>query len=266
MVNAPALFNAQVMHSRLFPKRNLFGYGLYYLVLPLPAPAIKGLCNSFDPSDVGARDGSDPLSWVRGILDAHEIGTDISDITLVTMPRVFGYVFNPASFYFCFDAARTLKAVLCEVHNTFGEQHSYLCRNEDRSPITADQWLTAAKIFHVSPFLEREGRYTFRFDLTEDRLGIWIDFYDAANHRQLVTSLTGTLAPLDPKSLSRAFWTHPLVPLKAIVLIHWQALKLIFKGIRHLSKPEQKTPTVTTTQSHLHTQDQGHDLAPVVKA
>jgi DUF1365 family protein len=265
MVTAPALFTAQVMHSRLFPKKNIFGYGLYYLVLPLPAPAIKGLCNSFDPADIGPRDGSDPLPWVRAILDEKAIGAEVAHITLVTMPRVFGYVFNPVSFYFCFNQAHALIAVLCEVHNTFGEQHSYLCVNEDLTPITPQQWLSAEKLFHVSPFLERAGRYTFRFDVTQDRLGIWIDFYDAAQQRQLITSLTGSLEPLDKGSLQKAFWLHPLVPLKAIILIHWQALKLIVKGIRHLTKPEQKTPTVTTTKTSDPVQDHDPALQRVVK-
>lgn len=249
MVNEPALFTAKVMHSRLFPKRNTFGYGIYYLALPLPAPDVKGLLNSFHKADVGPRDGSDPLPWIQNILSDYGIASQIKQITLVTMPRVLGYVFNPVSFYFCFDNEKHLKAVLCEVHNTFGEQHSYLCMNKNLEPIRPDQWLEAEKMFHVSPFLERTGRYKFRFDLNESKLGISIDYYDENANRQLATSLIGELQKLEPNTLRRAFLTNPLVPLKAILLIHWQALKLIFIGIRHITKPEQKSPTVTPTHN-----------------
>lgn len=249
MVNEAQLFIADVMHSRIFPKKNSFGYGIYYLALPLPAPPLNGFLNSFDPADVGPRDGSDPLPWVQTILSDHGIAAQINHITLFTMPRVCGYVFNPVSFYFCFAHDKSLKAVLCEVHNTFGEQHSYLCMNEQSAPIMPDQWLVAEKLFHVSPFLERSGHYKFRFDLNQNKVGVFIDYYDETGSRQLATSLTGTLEPLTAQTLRRAFWSHPLVTLKAIGLIHWQALKLILKGIRHISKPEQKTPTITTTHT-----------------
>ena len=136
-----------------------------------------------------------------------------------------------------------------EVHNTFGEQHNYLCANPDHAPITADQWLEAEKVFHVSPFLNRHGDYKFRFDFTADSLGIWIDYYDADQQKQLVTSLTGTFMSLTSQALQRAFWRHPLVAVKAISLIHWQALKLLVRGIRFITKPEQFTQRTSATRN-----------------
>lgn len=249
MVIAPQLYTAKVMHKRFFPKENAFHYGVYYLVLPLPAAEIPGLLASFHAKDVGKRDGSDPASWVRGILTEYGLNEKIKHIVLVTMPRILGYVFNPVSFYLCLDESQQLRAVLCEVHNTFGEQHSYLCANPDHRPITADQWLGADKVFHVSPFLPRHGDYKFRFDLRADKLGIWIDYYDAEHQKQLVTSLIGNFTPLTQKSLSQAFWRHPLVALKAITLIHWQAFRLVMKGIRYISRPEQLPSNITATRN-----------------
>lgn len=254
MVITPQLYTAQVMHKRLFPKKNAFHYGVYYLVLPLPASSVSGWLSGFHAKDVGLRDGSDPTSWVRGILADYGLNEKTKHIVLVTMPRVLGYVFNPVSFYLCLDGDHQLHAVLCEVHNTFGEQHSYLCANPDHAPITADQWLEAEKVFHVSPFLERNGDYRFRFDLTPDKLAIWIDYYDAGNKKKLITSLIGSLTPLTAKSLRQAFWRHPLVALKAMILIHWQAVKLVINGIRYAAKPVQLAHKITATRNLKKTQ------------
>ena len=249
MVIMPQLYTAQVMHKRLFPKENAFHYGVYYLALPLPAPSIRGFLASFHAKDVGKRDGSDPACWIRALLADYGLNEKTENIMLVTMPRVLGYVFNPVSFYLCLDTAGSLRAVLCEVHNTFGEQHSYLCANPDHAPIKAEHVLEAEKVFHVSPFLNRHGDYKFRFNLNGDKLGIWIDYYDDQKQRELVTSLIGTLTPLTPHALRMAFWRHPLVSLKAIALIHWQAVKLIAKGIRYIAKPRQVSKTITTTRN-----------------
>lgn len=237
----PQIFTAQVMHKRLFPRVNAFRYRVWYVALPLPAAPLPSRFLQFRDKDHGLRDGSSCTEWARNILKDDGLEEHVAQIILVTMPRVLGYVFNPVSFYLCFDAQVRLRAVISEVHNTFGEQHSYLCLRSDREPITADDWLTAEKIFHVSPFLPREGNYRFRFTVSNEGLGIWIDYFDAAGNRQLVTALTGTLSPLTAASLHRAAWKHPLVTLRTIALIHWQALKLVAKGIRYLTKPPQRT-------------------------
>lgn len=249
MVSEPRLYTAKVMHRRVFPKENSFSYGVYYLALPLPAQKIPGRLASFYPQDLGKRDGTDPLLWVQSILSSYGFNDDVKDIILITMPRILGYVFNPVSFYLCLDEKGVLRAVLCDVHNTFGEQHSYLCAHPDHAPIKGEDWLEAEKLFHVSPFLAREGSYKFRFDLRQDGLGVFIDYYDAHGRRQLVTSLMGTFSPLNKKTLNRAFWRHPCVTLKAIFLIHWQALRLIAKGIRYVSKPDQHTEKISATRN-----------------
>ena len=168
---------------------------------------------------------------------------------LITMPRVLGYVFNPVSFYLCLDADKGLSAVIAEVHNTFGEQHSYLCAKSDHAPIQSHEWLEAEKLFHVSPFLEREGNYRFRFSLQENTLGIWIDYFDKEKNKQLLTSLTGRFEPLTKWSLRKAFWSHPLVTLKTIMFIHWHALKLLRKRIRYIRKPKQYEDKISVTSN-----------------
>jgi DUF1365 family protein len=245
----PHIYTAKVMHKRLFPKVNQFTYGVYYLALPLPTKSIPSRLLSFHNKDHGTRESDDVSEWAKTILKTYGVDAHIAKITLITMPRVLGYVFNPVSFFMCLDKDNQLRAVICEVHNTFGEQHSYLCARPDHAPISHDEWLEAEKLFHVSPFLPRNGHYKFRFALSKEGLGIWIDYYDVEQNKQLLTSLTGKFSPLDAKALNHVFWTHPLVTLKVIMLIHWQAIKLTSKGIRYISKPLQLLNKTSTTRN-----------------
>ncbi|MEM6781358.1 MAG: DUF1365 domain-containing protein [Pseudomonadota bacterium] len=240
----PALFFGKVMHKRLFPKVNGFNYGIYYLTLPLSKLSDISIARnrfaamSFYESDHGPKDGSDLEVWARDILKTYNVNAD-GEIVLIAMPRIFGYVFNPVSFWMCFDRQQNLRAVICEVNNTFGETHSYLCAHADSRPIEKDDVMTGQKLFHVSPFLKREGYYTFRFDWQGDKFGTWIDFYGGRGDKQLLTSLMGKIEPMTQKTKTKAFWGYPLVTFKAIALIHWQAFKLVFKGIKYISKPKQ---------------------------
>lgn len=247
MVIEPKIYTAKVMHRRIFPKENTFEYGVYYFAIPLPAPRLPGRLARFHAKDVGERNGKDPIHWVRNILVNYNLSSKIQNIVLVTMPRVLGYVFNPVSFYLCLDDINHLRAVLCEVHNTFGEQHSYLCANADHSPLTSNHCLEAEKVFHVSPFLEKNGTYKFRFDLTNENLSVWIDYYNVDGQKQLITSLVGNFSPLTIQNLRRAFWKHPLVTFKTIVLIHCQALRLFCKGVAYIAKPLQNLKKMTHT-------------------
>ena len=243
------------MHGRLFPKRNNFTYGIYYLALPLsklknlPIARNRFAPLSFYDRDHGHCNRTDLESWARTILTDYNINKADGEITLLCMPRVFGYVFNPVSFWLCHDRKGNIRAVLCEVHNTFGERHTYICAHDDQSHIAHNDTLTGKKTFHVSPLLKREGHYDFRFDLRDNKCAIWIDFFDGEDKKQLMTSLTGQLEPMDKANLSRAFWRYPLVTFKAVILIHWQALKLMTKGIKYISRPPQKPEHTSGTNN-----------------
>ncbi len=250
----PELFFGDVMHGRLFPKRNNFTYGIYYLSLPLssldalPIARNKWAFLSFYDRDHGDCDGSDLNMWARDILKAHNLDRVADgEITLMCMPRILGYVFNPVSFWLCHDVSGGLRAVLCEVHNTFGERHTYLCAHEDQRVIEYEDIMTAQKLFHVSPFLKREGHYTFRFDCRENKFKALIDFYDGQGRKQLVTALSGGFEAMTKSRIRKAFWGYPLVTFKAITLIHWQALKLVAKGIKYIPRPTQKKERLSAT-------------------
>jgi uncharacterized protein len=261
-INMPQLLTATVMHKRLLPKQHAFHYGIYYVALPLSQLSTMALAYnrfaalSFYDKDHGPCDGGELALWARDILQQHNIEAD-GEITLVCMPRVFAYVFNPVSFWFCQDKQGQIRAVLCEVNNTFGERHTYLCANKDGTAITAESVLSAQKLFHVSPFLKREGHYQFRFDIEDGQLDsaqlhnpqfkVQIDFYNEAGDKQLITSLVGSLQTLTKHSLRSAFLRYPLIPFKAVLMIHWHALKLFIKGVQYIAKPKQKHPNISIT-------------------
>lgn len=127
--------------------------------------------------------------WAYKILKSENIISVNGEIVLVTLPRVFGYVFNPVSFWFCLDEKQNLRAVICEVNNTFGETHTYICAHKDERPIAPEDILEGKKVFHVSPFMEREGHYRFRFYYNEDKMHTRIDYYD--EDRSFLHSLGG---------------------------------------------------------------------------
>ena len=237
------------MHARLFPRKNAFRYGIYYAALPLSRLAELPLKRrgflSFSPRDHGPCDGGELLPWAREVLARYDLSAADGEIVLVCMPRVMGYVFNPVSFWLCHDRAGGLRAVLCEVHNTFGERHTYVCAREDHEILTADDVLRGEKVFHVSPFLERAGDYTFRFEVDSARFGVWIDYFDGNGRKQLLTALGGKVVPLTAARLCGLSWRYPLVTMRAVLLIHWQALKLVAKGIKYVPKPLQRQDKVT---------------------
>lgn len=250
------IFTARVMHKRTLPKVNQFIYRVAYLAVPLsqwgkwPGVAANRFSFlSFWNQDYGAKDGTPPEQWVRGILATYQLESHVADIVLVTVPRVLGYGFNPVNFWLCLDEMQALRAVIAEVNNTFGETHSYIIAHPDGREIHPHDWLEAKKLFHVSPFFERDGFYQFRTAYTENSLGIWIDYYSEEKHKRLFTSLTGKLTPLTRKAIWVRQITHPLMTFRTIFLIHWQALKLISKGIRYISKPVQHAERQSATRN-----------------
>jgi uncharacterized protein len=242
-ITSPKLLAGHVMHARLFPRINNFRYSIYYIAFPLSARSSLSIAhNRFAPMafyDKDHGDGTDLEAWARNILDVHDIQAE-GEIVLVCMPRILGYVFNPVSFWLCHDISGALKAVLCEVHNTFGEKHTYICAHADGRAITSSETMQGRKVFHVSPFLERDGSYDFRFDSGGEGFKAWIDYFDAEGKKQLITAVAGNFAEMTKSSCRRVFWQYPLVTFKTIMLIHYQAVKLILKKIKYVPKPSQK--------------------------
>jgi DUF1365 family protein len=242
----------QVRHARLKPVRNAFAYGTYFLMLPMRSLQANGpgalarnrrAALSFYDRDHGDGRGMDAggaLGWLDALLHSENITDAHGEVWLHCYPRVLGFAFKPVSFWYCHRADGSLRAVVVEVNNTFGERHCYLL---DQPRFGVEQ--RARKVFHVSPFCPVEGSYRFRFMLTPDlqRTVARID-YDDTQGPLIETSVSGTLEPLNTQSVRRALWRYPAMTMGVVARIHWQALKLFFKRARFFGKP---TPPASFT-------------------
>ena len=254
----PLMGFGQVRHTRLRPTHHAFAYPTYFLMLPMrslhatTALSInKPAALSFYDCDHG--DGRSPaqggaLAWLDALLHSEGITDADGEVWLHCYPRVLGYTFKPVSFWYCHrriaaPGESSLRAIVVEVNNTFGERHCYLL---DHPRYGHEQ--RAAKVFHVSPFCEVQGEYRFRFMQAEHageaRTVVRID-YDDATGPLLQTSVSGQLAPITPAAIHRALWRYPAMTFGLIARIHWQALKLWTKRVRFVRKPAPPEQTVS---------------------
>ncbi len=232
----------QTYHGRKGEIANAFRYSVDYVLfdaeagLRMPsffrrnAPALASV---WDRDHGGAPHKGRGADWVRDVLQQYQIA-GVTKIELLAQPKVLGHVFNPVSFWLC-RKAEALIAVIAEVTNTFGERHSYLVHHPDQRPIAPEDRLQARKIFYVSPFQPIEGGYEFRFDITEDRVGVWIDY--SRGKGGLIATLTGRRKALTNRSILGMLLRRPFGSRRVLALIHWQALKLWWKGARYRTRP-----------------------------
>ena len=261
MSSASALYVGSVMHQRLRPARHRLRYRMFSLLLDLDElPALARRMRLFslnrfnlfslherDYGDLAGRDADDGL---RAYVDRQlrDAGLPAAGaVRLLTMPRILGYAFNPLSVYFCDGADGTLQALLYEVNNTFGERHSYLIAVDASQGKEARIVQRCAKEFRVSPFLALDLDYVFRIEppaseraalslavVANDRVGALVNArFDAERRR------------LDDAALARVFFSHPLLTLKVVAAIHWEALRLAMKGVRLQAKPAAPCCPVT---------------------
>jgi DUF1365 family protein len=193
---------------------------------------------SFFDLDHGERDGAPLEAWVRQLLAAEKLDAE-GEIVLYAFPRMLGYVFNPVSFWVCHDRGGGVRAVLCEVCNTFGERHNYLLAHPDGRALGSGETVTCRKVFHVSPFCEIKGNYRFRFHFAPDRWLARIDYHDggAGDGALLETSISGTATALSPAAVRGLLWRYRWFTLGVIARIHWQAVKLWAKRVPYVPKP-----------------------------
>ena len=242
----------QTFHGRRGDIENAFRYGVDYILLDPEAepktPALfsrnsRNLTSLHDRDHGGAPGDGRGVHWVRDQLEQNEVTTADGKVLLLAQPRVLGHVFNPVSFWLCYGKDGTLRATIAEVSNTYGDRHSYICFREDGSPITRSDTLQARKIFHVSPFQPVEGSYRFRFDIRDDRIGVWIDF--ATDKGGLFATLTGPRKPLTNAAIIKACLRRPFGSRRVLGLIHWQALRLWWKGAAFRARPAPPTEEVS---------------------
>jgi uncharacterized protein len=254
--DAPAaLYRGQVMHARMKPKAHRFSYGVYNLLIDIDslpqANAISRFFSvggfnllSFQPTDHG--DGVTPLAeHLRTLLRDAGLTDAPKRILLLCYPRVLGFVFNPISVYFAYGAADRLIGVVYEVRNTFGDIHTYVAPVAEGELSDAGLRQERNKLLHVSPFMDMPMRYRFRLRPPGDDIAVRILETDGEGPI-LAATFTGRLTPLTTWGALKAFVSVPLLTLKVVAGIHYEAMKLWFKGVRFFGRPAPPPPASTS--------------------
>ena len=233
------IYKGIITHRRFKPKRHFFSYKTFSIFFDLDE--LKDLERkisifslnrfnlfSFYNKDHGDRDGTDLKDWVKSTLKKFNINSQISKIKLLCFPRIFGYAFNPLSIFYCYNENSQLKAILYEVKNTFNEQHTYVFPVEKTSKIITQN---CNKRFYVSPFIEMETAYNFRLAEPKETLSIFIKQTDI-NGILLSACQIGRKENISTKQLLINFIKHPMMTIKIIMAIHFEALRLWKKGVK----------------------------------
>ncbi|THD42484.1 MAG: DUF1365 domain-containing protein [Bradyrhizobium sp.] len=238
-----ALYVGSVFHRRFSPKAHYFRYRLCWLYVDLDElPALDralrffshNRANLFALNDRDHGDGG--ATPLRQQIEARlaESGIDIEGgaVRLLCMPRTLGVGFNPLSVYWCYRRDGSLAALIYQVHNTFGERHSYV--------LAADQGLNEArqacdKAFFVSPFLPMGLRYEFRVSPPGEALVVAIRAL-GENGVALQAAIAGKRRELTDRALLSTGFVMPAVAIKTIVAIHWEAVRLWLKGVPFLGR------------------------------
>ncbi len=229
------------MHARLFPKPHKFIYGVFSIFLDLDninaatLPSVLkvdrwGLL-SFYSKDHGSRDGRNLKVWANQLLEKN-FQEPAEKIYLLSFPRILGLGFSPLSIFFCYNKGN-MAAVIYEVKNTFGDQVTYTLPVTIRNnqPITHYH----QKEMYVSPFIEMDQLYEFIIKNPEQTLAIKIK-QSGVDGKTLIATHNGKRIALSNKNLFKSLLTHPLMGIKILVAIHWEALRLFLKGVKAVAR------------------------------
>ena len=237
-MNAFGRFYAgRVLHRRLRPARHVVRHDCYWMLIDIDRIAEFAdnlrLFSHNRFNIMGYRDGDHGTSQaslrpqIEAILLRQKIDIPDGVIRMFCMPRILGYGFNPISIFFCHDRNEALKAVVYEVHNTFGERHFY--------PFPVDPAIKTMrhfcdKDFYVSPFMDMDLRYDFRLTLSGESIELAISTSDS-NGLLLFAGLSGEGREMTDRSILQLCILQPLVTLKVIAAIHIHAVILWWKGV-----------------------------------
>ena len=242
MIKNSCIYVGNVIHKRFKPKEHFFKYRVFSLLLDLSEINLIqkkisffsynrfNLISFFD-KDHGNRDGSNLKDWVIKNIQKYNIETKNIRIKLLCYPRILGYVFNPLSVFFIYNESSSLVAILYEVKNTFGEQHTYVFKVKNNNLLQHH----CEKKLHVSPFIEMNCNYFFKILKPTHKISVIIDQYQL-KEKILYASQDGNRTDFTTSELIKSYIKHPLMTIKIIAAIHFEAFKLWTKGIRFVQK------------------------------
>jgi DUF1365 family protein len=252
-----ALYDTTIQHRRVRPRKHKLKYGAFYLLLDLDELdhmhrhlrwfSYNGFnIFSFYDRDHGPGSNEALRPWVEKNLADAGIDLEGGNIQVLCLPRILGYVFNPISVYYCYHTSGELMAVLYQVSNTFGQRHSYLVTVDE----PADNGVmkhSCRKCFYVSPFIENSGHYDF--SIKRPNKEVYLHIRQGDEDGPLLDAwINGTRRPITDMSLLSRLGRYPLLTLKVIGGIHWEALQLWLKGVGLVTRPEPPLEPVTIVQ------------------
>ena len=238
------IYNGIVTHNRFKPVKHSLKYNTFSLFVDLDE--LEKLHNdikifsfnkfnlfSFYNKDHGSRDGSSLKEWVLENLKKFNINENISNIKLLCYPRIFGYVFNPLSIFYCYESEK-LRAIFYEVKNTYNEQHTYIFKVIDHEKIEQK----CKKKFYVSPFMNMNTYYNFRLLNPNEKLSVFIKQTDDQG-AILTATQVGDKKEFSFNQLLINFFKYPLMTIKIITSIHFEAFLLWKKGAIYRKRNEK---------------------------
>lgn len=244
-----ALYKGEVVHQRFAPKEHSLKYRVFSMLIDLDeldtlARSFRlfrvdrfALFSFFSKDHGNLRPGESLKDWALSHVADLGIETRDMRVEMLCYPRIFGYVFNPLTVYFCSGPDGDLKAVLYEVCNTFHERHTYVI------PARAGEHRvrhSCAKTFYVSPFMPMDCEYHFDIEKPQDKTAIRIT-ETGPDGKMLFASFAGRRHPLSDRSLAGMFLKYPLMTLKVTAAIHVEAVRLWLKGLKiHRHQPAEK--------------------------
>lgn len=256
-----ALFTGVVYHKRLRPAEHVLSYRVFSLLLSLDE--IDALQKrlwlfsrnrwnlfSFYDKDFGECESEPLQDYVGRKLREANIDVKPDKIFLSCYPRICGYTFNPLSLFYCVDKNGDALAILHEVHNTFGERHTYALqvRTEEKSN---GKWIHqfSEKALFVSPFAHMNMTYQFKLNVPDQRQVVAIKVFDEQGH-WLSASYSAQRHMLTAATLLKAFFTIPLLSFKVILGIHWEALRLWIKKVPWYSHQPKQSFSSNNHKNH----------------
>ncbi|MBV6762371.1 DUF1365 domain-containing protein [Rhodococcus sp. USK10] len=238
-MTAPAIYSTRIRHARTEPVRNSFEYASYSWYVDVDAlprlPRWLGPFARFRAEDHFEPDPAAAADTLRSRVDAFLAGHGVDlrggRVTALVNARVLGYVFNPLSVYWCHDADGSLRCVIAEVHNTYGQRHGYLIRpdGDDRAEVD--------KQFYVSPFNDVSGRYDMRFPEPGDTLSLNVVLH-RDGHGPFTATVRGTRQPATSRTVLRTQLRTPLAPLVVSARIRIQGITLWARGLPVMARPD----------------------------
>lgn len=238
------IYTGDVTHVRLRPVHHKLRYPVFSLLIDLDELELlnsklkffsQNRLNvlSIHDKDHGTTKGRSIREDIRQLLAQSGFNPQDWRVTMLCYPRVFGYVFNPITVYFCRGAADDIRIIIYEVNNTFGERQHYLAPvRRDESGICLHG---CAKTMTVSPFNRCQGDY--RFHLREPGEDVVISIlYRDHNGPLLRAMFAGKRQPMSDGTLVRTLFSFPLLTFKVIAAIHFEALKLWLKGVPFIGR------------------------------